>query len=139
MTSGGSEDSSNDNNSGNSTVELNTSNLTAEKFYSIDFGMTYEDVVAIVGEDGVLTSEATIGDSTSSIYTWEEGIANFNVTFENNKVIGKAQAGIIVSSTEVTLEMFNSIENGMSYDEVVTIFGGDGAFLSNSKVYESFP
>lgn len=96
--------------------------------------MTYEDVVAIVGEDGVLTSEATIGDSTSSIYTWEEGIANFNVTFENNKVIGKAQAGIIVSSTEVTLEMFNSIENGMSYDEVVTIFGGDGAFLSNSKV-----
>lgn len=129
-------DSTSDTNQGNSSnVELDTTNnLTPEKFNSIDFDMSYDDVVALIGEDGEPVSEATVGDVTTSIYQWGDGFENFNVTFQNDKVIGKAQAGIIVSSTEVTLDMYNTIKNGMSYNDVVTAFGGEGAFLSNSKV-----
>ena len=130
-----SDDNSNDNNSSN--TQTNISVLTAEKFNSIDFGMSYEDVVEIIGEEGDPVSEATVSDITTAIYQWSDGLANFNITLTNNELTGKAQYGIITSSTEVTLDMYNSIETGMTYDEVVGIFGGDGAFLSNSKVFDS--
>lgn len=117
--------------------EQNASILTAEKFNSIDFGMSYEDVVAIIGEDGVVLSESTISDITTTIYQWEEGPSNFNITLQNNELVGKAQLGIITSSSEITLEMYNSIETGMTYDEVVSVLGENGAFLSNSKILDS--
>jgi len=42
------------------------------------------------------------------------------------------------SSGNISLEQLNSIENGMSYDEVVEIFGRDGTFFhegGNARVY----
>ncbi len=135
---GGSDNSGTTNGSAVQNTEVSgttsiATKLTVEKYNAIDFGMSYEDVVAIVGEEGENISEVSLADVTTSIYQWDEGLSNFNITIQDNQVTAKAQAGIIVSSSKVTMEMYNSIENGMTYDEVVGIFGAEGAPLSTAK------
>ena len=137
---GGSDNSDTTNDSAIQNTEISgttsiATKLTVEKYNAIDFGMSYEDVVAIVGEEGENISEVSVADVTTSIYQWNEGLTNFNVTIQDNQVTAKAQAGIIVSSSKVTMEMYNSIENGMTYDEVVEIFGAEGAPLSTAKTF----
>lgn len=113
-------------------------NISAEKFNSIEFGMTYENVVSIMGKEGTNVSEVTILDTTTAIYQWEDGLANCNVTFSNNSVTAKAQAGILESpKANVTLAMYDSIKNDMSYNEVVSIFGTDGALMSTAKLLDT--
>jgi len=116
---------------------VSTKKLTADKYNSIDFGMSYEDVVGIIGEEGENISEVAIGDIVTTIYQWDEGLTNCNVTIQNDEVTGKAQLGIIDSDVKITMEMYNAVESGMSYAEVVEILGGEGAPLSTSKVLDS--
>lgn len=141
---GSSDTSSTSNTNSNSTSNVSTENevasvkkLTAEKYNAIDFGMTYEAVVEIMGEDGENISEVAIGDVLTTIYQWDEGLVNCNVTIQNNEVTAKAQYGIINSTAKVTMEKYNSIKNGMSYAEVVDIIGGEGAPLSTTKILDS--
>lgn len=84
-----------ENNSGNKNSEL----ITLEEFNKIQTGMTYEQVKEIIGSDGTLTSDVSIGDEKyhTQIYSWYGNTitgANANVTFQNGKVIGKAQVGL---------------------------------------------
>ena len=74
----------------------NEKEITMSEFSQIETGMSYEDVVAIVGSEGELLSTATVGDVTSSIYVWygKDGISNANVTFSNDAVLAKAQIGL---------------------------------------------
>ena len=138
-----SEDSSNVNNNSVSNAStqkeevVSTKKLTAEKYNAIDFGMTYEEVVGIIGEEGENISEVAVGDIVTTIYQWDEDITNCNVTIQNDSVTGKAQFGIIDSDSKVTMEMYNAVKNGMTYDEVVEVFGGEGAPLSAAKVLDS--
>lgn len=116
---------------------ITTKKLTAEKYNAIDFGMTYEDVVEIIGEEGENISEVAIGDIVTTIYQWDEGLVNCNVTIQNNEVTAKAQLGIINTDVKVTMDMYNTVKNGMSYADVVEIFGGEGAPISTAKVLDS--
>ncbi len=70
--------------------------ITLDEFNKIETGMSYKDVVNIIGANGTLSSESSIGNYTTQIYTWYGSVfgANANVTFQNGKVIGKAQAGL---------------------------------------------
>ena len=75
--------------------------INMEKFEKINSGMTYEEVVAIIGEKGELSSEVDMGigsDFVTQIYTWQgEGIllrGNANITFQGGKVVAKAQFGL---------------------------------------------
>jgi hypothetical protein len=112
--------------------------LDAAKFNAINNGMTYEEVVAIVGGDGQVISES--GEKGTEFHTvmyeWEaEGDfgANANFMFQGGKLINKAQMGVVEQSdVTVTLNEFNQIQNGMSYEEVVAIIGGEGNLLSES-------
>ena len=93
-------------NKSNSTVSSTTSGVTTEqkqdrlnleKFNKIETGMSYQDVVNIIGEEGTVLSESEIGNIKSTIYSWygEGSIgANANVTFQNGKVVSKAQVGL---------------------------------------------
>lgn len=77
----------------------NEPTITLEEFNKIKNGMTYEEVVKIVGGEGTLQSEAGDGQYKISMYSWEgEGGlgANANVTFEGTKkkVTAKAQFGL---------------------------------------------
>lgn len=71
--------------------------LNLEKFNEIKIGMTYEEVVGIIGEEGTVLSETEIANIRTVIYSWYgDGItgANANVTFQNGEVISKAQIGL---------------------------------------------
>lgn len=71
--------------------------ITLDEFNTIQNGMSYEEVVEIIGSEGEASSTATVGDITTSIYMWKgKGSigANANVTFINNKVSAKAQFGL---------------------------------------------
>ena len=79
------------------TIEsLNGEYITLEEFNQIKTGMSYEEVVEIVGSEGTVMSEASVMDSTTTIYCWyaDNGIANANVTILDGKVMAKAQVGL---------------------------------------------
>ncbi len=71
--------------------------ITLDEFNTIQNGMSYEEVVEIIGSEGEASSTATVGDITTSIYMWKgKGSvgANANVTFIDNEVSAKAQFGL---------------------------------------------
>lgn len=71
--------------------------ITLAEFQQIKNGMTYQEVVQIVGGEGTLQSEAGDGKYKVEIYSWDGdgGFgANANVTFQGGKVSAKSQIGL---------------------------------------------
>lgn len=69
--------------------------ITAEEFARIQTGMTYGQVVDIVGSLGEMVSKSEIGDITTTISMWKNANgSNANVTSQNGKVVAKAQFGL---------------------------------------------
>lgn len=59
--------------------------------------MTYNEVVSIIGGEGKLLSQVDVAGYNTEIYMWEgvgSIVANANVTFQNNKLVSKAQIGL---------------------------------------------
>lgn len=111
--------------------------LTSEKFDQIESGMTYEEVVAIIGSEGQVLSET--GDAGTDFHTimyeWETDgfMSSANIMFQGNKMANKAQIGVSdTDSPEITLEQFNQISNGQTLEEVIAIVGGEGEIISES-------
>ena len=78
----------------------NKSTISKDEFNSISTGMTYDEVVEIIGSEGEVLSEVDLdlGEEFKAImYFWEgEGSpgANANITFQGGKVTAKAQIGL---------------------------------------------
>lgn len=109
--------------------------ITADEFAAIENGMSYDEVKAIIGEDGTEDSTSEISGVTTVVYSWSsEGFGTANVTFQNDQVVNKAQIGVDSSSVTVTMDQYNQVETGMSYDEVKTIMGGDGSVMSDTTL-----
>lgn len=74
--------------------------ITLEEFNKIETGMTYKEVVDIIGGEGTVQSETSITGNDqykTTLYSWEgKGSlgANANVTFQGGKVVSKAQFGL---------------------------------------------
>lgn len=80
--------------SGNSDI-VSQDKYTLDQFNSIQMGMSYSQVVQIVGEEGTVLSDVKVMDIRTTMYSWQgDGVANFNVTFQNGAVISKAQFGL---------------------------------------------
>lgn len=132
------------NNETNNSETTNTSNVKTEKqdskvnydnFIKIEMDMSYEDVVALLGE-GTESSSSEISGIKTTIYTWSgKGLSNMNVTIQNGVVAGKAQFGLKDMDAKVTLEQFNNVKEGMSYEEVVGVFG-EGEVSSVTKIFD---
>ena len=78
-------------------VSSDSEYITLEEYNKIENGMSYEEVVEIIGSNGVESATSSVEGYTTSIYTWYgNGTAgsNANVTFTNGKVFGKAQVGL---------------------------------------------
>lgn len=81
-------------------VSSNDPTITLEEFNQITNGMTYQEVVDIVGGPGEMLSESDLGlgpEYASAMYMWEgEGSigANANVMFQGGIVSSKAQFGL---------------------------------------------
>ncbi|MDF2873179.1 MAG: hypothetical protein K0R05_4754 [Anaerocolumna sp.] len=71
--------------------------ITLDEYTSIKNGMTYEEVVKLIGSEGTSMSESSAGNISIKIISWYgNGLdgSNANVTFTNDKVTGKAQIGL---------------------------------------------
>lgn len=71
--------------------------ITLDEFNQIQSGMTYEQVVEIVGSEGNPTVQSDGAGTSYQMYTWYgNGTAgsNANVTFLNGTVTSKAQIGL---------------------------------------------
>lgn len=81
--------------SANST-EVQQQKVTLEKFNKLETGMTYKQVVEIIGEDGTLSTESSYGNQSLKVYYWysSNGISNATVSFSNGKLTAKSQIGL---------------------------------------------
>ncbi len=75
--------------------------ISLSEYEAIQDGMTYAQVVEVVGCEGTEQSSSNIDAGSSSIktvmYTWEGNGgpgSNANVTIQNDKVVSKAQIGL---------------------------------------------
>ncbi|WP_125152368.1 DUF3862 domain-containing protein [Clostridium rectalis] len=107
-----------------------------DNFIKIKMGSTLQEAIAILGE-GKEQSSSEISGIKTVMYNWNGiGISNMNITIQNGKVTGKSQVGLKKMDANVSLEKYNKLKNGMSYDEVKAILG-EGQILSQSKVMNS--
>lgn len=75
--------------------------VTRENFLKIKDGMSYAQVVEIIGKEGEVLSETYLAGTSTVMYGWKPSNAdrqprgaNMNVLFQNDKVVSKAQAGL---------------------------------------------
>lgn len=83
--------------SSSATTASNPPTISLSEYYNIETGMSYDEVVEIVGSYGVELSRVEVSGYQTVMVGWdgEGGIgANANVTFQNGKVIAKAQLGL---------------------------------------------
>ncbi len=67
---------------------------TIEGFNRLAAGMSYAEVLAIIGEPTEEMSRSTIGDDEAVLYRWANGIGSVTVLFHNGRLATKAQAGL---------------------------------------------
>lgn len=78
------------------TVTQKQEKMTLEKFNKIETGMTYQQVVDIIGEEGTLSTESSYGSQSMKVYYWyaSNGISNATISFMNGNVTAKSQIGL---------------------------------------------
>lgn len=77
--------------------DYDDSNITLAEFNEVETGMSYEEVSDIIGSSGTMVSEAEYAGYHNSIVAWNgHGItgANANISFQNGRVVAKAQFGL---------------------------------------------
>lgn len=76
--------------------ESDPSEITMEEFNKIQNGLTLKQVEEIIGGKGEMQSSAGDGQFKSELYMWKGNTigANANVTFQDGKVMAKAQFGL---------------------------------------------
>lgn len=116
--------------------EAESGKLTEEKFKQIKEGMTYEEVVKIVGAEGKVMSETgAAGEPYHTVMYQFETDGSFSASsmmFQGGKLINKTQVGMGSSDVKVTIEQFNKLENGMTEAQVFEILGGEGSLITES-------
>jgi hypothetical protein len=117
------------------------SGLTLEKFDRLQNGMKYEEVVRILGAEGVETSNISAGSMQTVTYKWEgENYARITATFQNGELTTKMQSNLkgandsSGAAADLTLEKYNRLQTGMSYKDAVGVIGSEGAQTSSSTI-----
>ena len=70
--------------------------ITLEQYNKIKEGMTYQQVVDIVGSEGSLTANSSAGGISIEMYTWvgDGSYAVAEIGFQNEKVVSMTQIGL---------------------------------------------
>lgn len=105
--------------------------ITGNEFCSLQPGMNYDEVLAVVGSapDKVVDKEES--GTMKMQCTWNNKDYSFAILyFENNALTQVRETALITSPQTVTLSQYGQVTYGMSYDQVKAVFGGDGALLS---------
>lgn len=119
--------------SGQTSAPKDNKKYSYDKFMKVSMGMTYDQVKAILG-DGTEESSSGDGDTKTVSYSWKnDDGGNISVMIQGNKVITKAQAFLKSMDAKVTMDKYNKIKNGMTYDQVKTILG-EGQLTSQTEI-----
>ena len=76
----------------------NKPGISAEEFAQLRAGMSYSEVVSIIGSEGELMSENEMAGYRTQMYMWEGegtfGVGNANALFQNGEMVQKSQFGL---------------------------------------------
>jgi hypothetical protein len=111
--------------------------ITYDKFINIAMGSSYEQVRDLIGKDGTLEQQLSTAGIETKSYVWKDGSANMTCMFQDGALNSKAMASLknlVHPNGNITLDMFNKINMGMSYDDVKNITGSDGYLLSEVNI-----
>jgi hypothetical protein len=68
--------------------------MDLDRYDQCKSGMTFEEVITIVGRPSSEMASSSVGGIDTVIYEWRAGIlANANMTFQNNRLVSKAKIG----------------------------------------------
>ena len=126
---------------------MGSERVTLSQFRAVEEGMSYGEVVRLLGREGTLDSrtDGSDGPVISSYYWWNDNKSYVEAAFENDRLVYKNQSRLrqrrswpgrlapprpAGASFEripyVTLRQFRALERGMSYREVVRRLGREG-------------
>lgn len=112
----------------------NEQQITKEQFEQLHNGMTLEEVLNIIGSEGEVISESGTKGERGHYITYEysgDDYASVTLMFEDNVLISRSQFGLgFDSDIEVTVDQFNELQTGMTYEEVTKLLGGEGELVS---------
>lgn len=107
--------------------------VTYENFLKVKMGDKYDAVKALLGE-GKEQSSSEVSGIKTVMYQWNgSGLGNMNVTIQNGVVTGKAQAYLKSTDAKITLDKYNQVKEGMTYDQVKAVLG-EGEVSSQTKI-----
>lgn len=110
-----------------------TAKVTYENFLNIKMGQSYEEITTLLGESKE-SSSSEINDINTTIYRWNgKGVSNISVTVQNGIITAKTQAGLNNNEIDITMDNYNKIENGMTYEQVKSILG-EGEVTSQTEM-----
>lgn len=109
---------------------------TAAKFKQIKHGMSYKQVKKIMGSEGDEQASSSVADNEATVYQWTtDDFGVVSVTFENDKVVNKAQISLDgTSGPKATKAKYKKVKNGMTVKQVEKIFGGEGSLTSDTNI-----
>lgn len=102
----------------------------------INTGMTYEEVVKAFGVEGGKMSETTVSGSTVTVWSWDytDGSGYITVTTQDGIVTAKNDVRVNTTTSNITLDIFNQITVGMTYEEVKALIGSDGTLMTDTNI-----
>jgi hypothetical protein len=68
--------------------------VTMQGYSALKTGDSYEKSVSLLGEEGTEISSNDIGGTHTIMYQWKASNGNMNATFQNGKLVSKAQFGL---------------------------------------------
>ncbi|ODA38746.1 DUF3862 domain-containing protein [Desulfosporosinus sp. BG] len=102
--------------------------VTYENYLKIKLDTTYENVKSILGEGKKKAINSDVID-----YTWNEQTKTILVQTNKGKVVTKIQSNLGKTTSKLTLDQFNQITTGMTFDQAVSILGPDYQEVSYKK------
>lgn len=70
--------------------------VNLDGYNALRMGMSYQDVVTILGSSGIEVTRSELGDLTTVMYEWyaRNGLGNMNAMFQNDRLVSKTQFGL---------------------------------------------
>ena len=110
-------------------TEAKVKGVTYENYLMIKLDSTYDDVKSILGEG---RKTATNSPDVFS-YNWGESGKTINIQINKGKVEAKTQTMLGKTTSSLTVDQFNQVTKGMTFDQVVSILGPDYQESSSKK------
>lgn len=98
-----------------------------EKFEKVQMRSSYDQVKQVLGVEGTPTASNTIGNLTTEGYDFNVNGVHMRLMFQNGELSMKYIHGSYKASKKITLEKYNKVQIGMTYEQVKQIFDCDGS------------